>query len=80
VDIAVNICKEKKKTNMRASTADIAVKLQPPVRMSLEQCIDFVAHDELVEVTPQNIRLRKKLLTQTQRLRAMSSARKSVEA
>ena len=79
-DIPVNVCKEKKKTNMRASTADIAVKLQPPVRMSLEQCIDFVAQDELVEITPQNIRLRKKLLTQTERLRAISHARKSVEA
>jgi len=79
-DIAVNVCKEKKKTNMRSSTADIAVKLQPPIRMSLEQSIDFVAQNELVEVTPQNIRLRKKLLTQTQRLRAISHARKSVEA
>jgi len=79
-DIPVNVCKEKKKTNIRSSTSDIAVKLQPPVRMSLEQCIDFVAQDELVEVTPQNIRLRKKLLTQTERLRAISNARKSVEA
>jgi len=79
-DIAVNVCKEKKKTNMRSSTADIAVKLQPPVKMSLEQSIDFVAQDELVEITPDNIRLRKKLLTQTQRLRAISQSRKSVEA
>jgi len=71
-DIAVNPCKEKKKTNMRSSTADIAVKLQPAVKLSLEQSIDFVAQDELVEVTPQNVRLRKKLLTQQQRLRAMA--------
>ncbi len=69
-DIAVNVCKEKKKTNMRSSTADIAIKLEPPIRLSLEQSLDFVAQDELVEVTPQNIRLRKKLLTQQQRLRA----------
>ena len=72
-DIAVNICKEKKKTNMRSSTADIATKLAPPIDLSLEQSIDFIAQDELVEVTPQNIRLRKKLLTQTLRLRAYAS-------
>ena len=73
-DIAVNVCKEKKKTNMRSSTADIAVKLEPPIIMSLEQSLDFVAQDELVEVTPQNVRLRKKLLTQQQRLRAAAKA------
>ena len=69
-DIAVNVCKEKKKTNMRASTADIALKLQPPVKLSLEQSLDFISRDELVEVTPHSIRLRKRLLTQQQRLRA----------
>jgi GTP-binding protein len=69
-DIAVNVCKEKKKTNMRSSTADIAIKLQPAVKLSLEQSIDFIAQDELVEVTPLSVRLRKKLLTQQQRLRA----------
>lgn len=71
-DIAVNVCKEKKKTNMRSSTSDIAVRLEPPVLMSLERSLDFVARDELVEVTPQNVRLRKKLLTQQQRLRALA--------
>ncbi len=71
-DMAVNVCKEKKKTNMRSSTSDIAVKLQPSVKLSLEQSLDFVGQDELVEVTPQNIRLRKKLLTQQQRLRAIA--------
>ncbi len=71
-DMAVNVCKEKKKTNMRSSTSDIAVKLEPAVQLSLEQSLDFVAQDELVEVTPQNIRLRKKLLTQQQRLRAIA--------
>ncbi len=69
-DIAVNVCKEKKKTNMRASTADIALKLQPPVKLSLEQSLDFISEDELVEVTPHSVRLRKRLLTQQQRLRA----------
>jgi len=77
-DIAVNVCKEKKKTNMRSSTADIATKLAPPIDLSLEQSIDFIAQDELVEVTPENIRLRKKLLTQTQRLRAYASTSKGV--
>jgi len=74
-DIPINVCKEKKKTNVRSSTSDIAVKLTPPLKMSLEQAIDFVDRDELVEVTPKNIRLRKKLLTYTQRLRSISAAR-----
>ncbi|PIX26922.1 MAG: translational GTPase TypA [Chloroflexi bacterium CG_4_8_14_3_um_filter_45_15] len=79
-DIAINVCKEKKKTNVRSSTSDIAVKLTPPVKLSLEQAIDFINKDELVEVTPENIRLRKKLLTQAQRLRDISSARRSIKA
>jgi GTP-binding protein len=74
-DIPVNVCKEKKKTNVRSSTSDIAVKLTPPLKMSLEQAIDFVNRDELVEVTPKNIRLRKKLLTYSQRLRSTSTTR-----
>jgi len=73
-DIAVNICKGKKLTNIRSSTSDIAIKLTSPIKMSLEQSIDFIARDELVEVTPKHIRLRKKLLTETQRLRARGSA------
>ena len=72
-DIPVNVCKEKKRTNIRASTADIAIKLTPPITFSLEQAIDFINNDELVEVTPENIRLRKKLLTHTQRLRNIAS-------
>ena len=78
-DIAINVCKEKKKTNIRSSTSDIAVKLTPAVRLSLEQAIDFINRDELVEVTPENVRLRKKLLTQTQRLREIASIRRSAE-
>jgi GTP-binding protein len=77
-DIAVNVCKEKKKTNIRSSTSDIAIKLTPPIQMSLEQAIDFINEDELVEVTPDNIRLRKKLLTETQRLRAISASRRDI--
>lgn len=68
-DLAVNVCKEKQKTNIRSSTADIAVRLTPPVIMSLEQSLDFINNDELVEVTPQNIRLRKRYLTQQERAR-----------
>ena len=76
-DIPINVCKEKKKTNIRSSTSDIAVRLTPALRFSLEQAIDFINKDELVEVTPENIRLRKKLLTYTQRLRNVASARRS---
>jgi len=73
-DIPVNVCKEKKKTNVRSSTQEIMERLTPPVRLSLEQAIDFINKDELVEVTPRNIRLRKKLLTYTQRLRRDAAA------
>jgi len=78
-DISVNVCKEKKKTNIRASSSDIAIKLTPPLKMSLEQAIDFINRYELVEVTPMNIRLRKKLLTDSQRLRSISAARLSIK-
>ncbi len=66
-DIAINVCREKKKTNVRSSTSDIAIKLVPPVKMSLEQAIDFITEDELVEVTPKNIRMRKRPLSRVQR-------------
>ncbi len=69
-DLAVNVCKEKKASNVRSSTSDIAVRLSPAVKLSLEQSLDFINSDELVEVTPQNIRLRKRLLTQHERSRA----------
>ena len=78
-DIAVNVCKEKKMTNIRSSTSDIAIKLTPPIIFSLEQAIDFINRDELVEITPEHIRLRKKILQETMRLRAISSTRRSEE-
>jgi len=78
-DIPVNVCKEKKQTNVRSSTSDIAVKLVPPLKISLEQALDLVNDDELAEVTPENIRLRKKLLTLEQRLRARGEAQRSLE-
>jgi GTP-binding protein len=67
VDIVCNIVKEKKLTNMRASTADEAIRLVPPRILNLEQAIDFIRDDEYVEVTPQSIRLRKKVLKANQR-------------
>ena len=73
-DLAVNVCKEKKQTNIRSSTSDIAVKLTPPLKFSLEESMDFINSDELVEVTPKNIRLRKRLLTQNARARAKKAA------
>jgi GTP-binding protein len=66
-DLDVNIVKEKKLTNMRASTADEAIRLVPPRLLNLEQAIEFVREDEMVEVTPQSIRLRKKILKANQR-------------
>ncbi len=72
MDMVVNICKEKQKTNIRSSTSDISVRLTPPILMSLEQSLDFINNDELVEVTPLNIRLRKRYLTQNERARNRS--------
>jgi GTP-binding protein len=66
-DLDVNIVKEKKLTNMRASSADEAIRLVPPRLLNLEQAIEFIREDELVEVTPKSIRLRKKVLKQNQR-------------
>ncbi|HEX6507309.1 MAG TPA: translational GTPase TypA [Chloroflexota bacterium] len=66
-DIVINVCKDKKKTNVRSSTADILVRLTPATILSLEQSLDFIQDDELVEVTPENIRLRKRLLNHEQR-------------
>jgi GTP-binding protein len=61
-DIPINVCKQKQMTNIRSSTADIAVRLTPAVRMSLEECLDFVEDDELLEVTPQSLRMRKRVV------------------
>ncbi|MDP4117863.1 MAG: translational GTPase TypA [Bacillota bacterium] len=72
-DIVINVCKKKHITNIRASGSDDALRLTPPINMSLENCLEFIADDELVEVTPLNIRLRKKVLNTE--LRAKSEAR-----
>lgn len=69
-DIEINVCKEKKLTNVRAAGSDDAIQLTPPTVLSLEQCLDFLEDDELLEVTPSNLRLRKKFLNATERNRA----------
>ena len=68
-DINLNITKEKKLTNIRSSTSDIAVQLLPVRRMSLEQALEWIAEDEMLEVTPKSLRLRKRLLTANERAR-----------
>ena len=74
-DIVVNVCKKKHVTNMRASGSDDALRLVPPVLFSLEQFLEFVADDELIEITPKNIRLRKRVLNTE--LRAKSKSKKN---
>ncbi len=75
-DIAINVCKEKHLTNTRASGSDEALRLVPPIQMSLEKAIEFIQDDELVEVTPKNIRLRKKILDNKERERAARNSAK----
>lgn len=72
-DITVNVCKRKQLTNMRASGSDEALRLTPPRIMSLEQCLEFMADDELLEVTPKNLRLRKSILDHSLRMKALKS-------
>ena len=68
-DLVVNLCKEKKLSNMRASGSDVNIILTPPVIMSLEQILGFLNEDELAEITPKSIRLRKKILNENDRKR-----------
>ena len=76
-DLTVNITREKKLTNMRSSTSDITVTLRPPRILSLDQSIEFIAEDELVEVTPKSIRLRKWELDALRRAHARKKERQS---
>ena len=71
-DITVNVCRKKQLTNMRASGSDEALRLVPPRNLSLEQCLEFLADDELLEVTPESLRLRKRLLDHAARMREAS--------
>ena len=75
-DITVNVCKKKQLTNMRASGSDEALRLIPPKQMSLEQCLEFLADDELLEVTPHNLRLRKRILNHELRMKALKGHKK----
>ena len=75
-DINVNVCKKKHVTNMRAAGSDDAMRLTPPLNYSLEQCLEFIEDDELCEVTPKNIRLRKKILNSDLRAKAIAAAKK----
>jgi GTP-binding protein len=69
-DMEINVCKAKQLTNMRSSSSDGVVQLTPFTDLSLEQCIDFIEDDELLEVTPKSLRLRKRYLDANQRKRA----------
>jgi GTP-binding protein len=71
-DIVINVCKKKHVTNMRASGSDEALRLTPPRIMSLEQCLEFIADDELVEITPKSIRMRKRILNTEMRAKVRS--------
>ncbi len=75
-DITVNVCKKKHVTNMRSAGADDAMRLTPPLTYSLEQCLEFVEDDELCEVTPKNIRLRKKILNNDLRAKTVAKQKK----
>ncbi|PKL29736.1 MAG: translational GTPase TypA, partial [Spirochaetae bacterium HGW-Spirochaetae-10] len=73
-DLEVNPCKEKKLTNVRASGSDEAVRLVPPRQLTLEQCIEFIDDDELVEITPKSLRIRKKFLDPNERKKMAKAA------
>ena len=75
-DIVVNVCKKKHVTNTRASGSDEALRLVPPTILSLEQSLEFINDDELVEVTPKNIRLRKRILSKELRMKAEARKKK----
>ena len=75
-DITVNVCRKKQLTNMRASGSDESLRLVPPRNMSLEQCLEFLADDELLEVTPENLRLRKRILNHEIRMKALKGNKK----
>ena len=75
-DITVNVCKKKQMTNMRAAGSDEALRLVPPRKLSLEQCLEFLADDELLEVTPENLRMRKTILNHEKRMKATYGGKK----
>ena len=74
-DVVCNVCKKKQLTNTRASGSDEALRLVPPTTLSLEQCMEFIKDDELLEVTPLTLRLRKRVLSKEQRLKMLHRAK-----
>ena len=74
-DMSVNVCKKKQLTNMRASGSDEALRLVPPRTLSLEQCLEYLADDELLEVTPKNLRMRKRILDHSERMKALKGGK-----
>lgn len=74
-DIEINVCKKKQLTNMRAAGSDAAIRLVPPTVLSLEQCMEYLADDELLEVTPKSLRMRKRQLDHSARMRALMKSR-----
>ena len=75
-DMAVNVCKKKQLTNMRASGSDDALRLIPPRQMSIEAALEFISDDELLEITPKSVRIRKKILSNTERLKKVKGGKK----
>ena len=69
-DMDINVCKKKQLTNTRAAGSDDALRLVPPRKLSLEQCLEFLADDELLEVTPKSLRIRKRILDHARRMKA----------
>ena len=78
-DIVVNVCKRKQATNMRAAGSDDNIRLTPPRNMSLEECLEFIGDDELLEVTPHALRLRKAILNTDLRAKAANRAKKGMK-
>jgi GTP-binding protein len=79
-DLSVNVCREKKLTNIRAASKDDNVKLPPPHVMSLEECLEYIEDDELLEVTPKSLRLRKRILSEIDRKKLGRQAAKLAQA
>jgi GTP-binding protein len=78
-ELLVNVCKKKHLTNMRSSNADIQVRLTPPRNLSLDEAIEFLAEDELLEVTPLNFRIRKRVLESEERGKITKKAKEVLE-
>ena len=79
-DVTINGCRKKHVTNIRAAGSDEALRLSPPLVMSIENCLEFVADDELIEVTPESVRLRKSILNTGERTKRQTRQRRAAEA